>query len=185
MKRICSILLIAVTALSFVCCSSEDAKIKKALKLTIPADRVKEYKYKSHQIIETQLKSSIEDSISTYESSNRVVEMYLQNKFQRKNTYQENLDDCRRQQRNTLSWLRSSYNGLIRDWQRMLDDINVEIAGDSLKIKENNEKIAFFRHHLENTNSPIIFYKVRHEYQLSGAYRREDVVLDSNFNLIK
>ena len=139
MRRICPILFVLVAAFSLTCCSSENTKIKKALKASIPAEKVKEYKYKSHQLIETQLKNSIEDSISTYESSNRVIERLLVNKYQRKDTYQENLDDCRRQQRNTLSWLSSSYNGLIRDWQRMLDDITEEIAEDSLKKK-------FFRH---------------------------------------
>ena len=185
MKRIFSILFFSIVAIAMISCSSENVKIKKALKSSIPVESIRNYKYKSHQIIETLLKSNVEDSIATYESANRVTEMSIERKNQMRDSYQTNLDDCRRQQRNTLYWLRSSYDGLIRDWQRMLDDVNEEIAEDSLKIKANNEKIEFFRHHLENTDSPIIFYVVRHEYQLSGAYRREDVTLDANYQLIK
>lgn len=185
MKRIGSKLLIATLAIMMVGCNSENAKIKRALKSSIPVESVNNYKYKSHQIIETLLRGSVQDSISSYETSNRVTEMSIEHKNQMKDTYMENLEDCKRQKRNTLYWLRSSYDSIIRDWERMLGDVKEEIAEDSLKIAANNEKISFFRQHLENTDSPIVFYKVRHEYQLSGAYRREDVVLDANYQLVK
>lgn len=171
-------------AIVIISCSSENHKIKKALKSSIPVESVKNYKYKSHQIIETLLKSSVEDSVSKYERSNMVTEMSIKSKKQMRDSYQRNLDDCRQEQMNTLYWLQSSYDRLIGDWQRMLKDVNEEIAQDSLKIKSNNKKIAFFRQHLDNTNSPIIFYVVRHDYQLAGVYYQENVTLDANYQLI-
>ena len=38
---------------------------------------------------------------------------------------------------------------------------------------------------IEGTDSPIIFYKVKHEYMLSGAYHCDEVVLDSKYQLVK
>ena len=114
-----------------------------------------------------------------------VTEMSIKSKRQMRDSYQRNLDDCRRKQMNTLYWLQSSYDILIGDWQRMLNDVNEEIVQDSLKIKSNNKKIAFLRQHLDNTNSPIIFYVVRHDYQLAGVYYQENVTLDANYQLIK
>ncbi len=185
MKRIGFIVLIAMQALIMIGCNSENAKIKRALKSSIPVELLNNYKYKSHQIIETLLRSSVQDSLSSYEISNRLAETSIDRKNQMKDTYLENLEDCKRQKRNTLYWLRSSYDIIIRDWERMLNDVEEEIAEDSLKIAVNNDKISFFRHHLDITDSPIIFYKIRHEYQLSGAYRREDVTLDANYQLVK
>ena len=184
MKRFILILSSLLLVIGMISCSSESAKIKKALKSSIPIESVKKYKYKSHQIIETLLKSNVEDSISTYERLNKVAEMSINRKNLMRDSYLSNLDDCKREQRNTLYWLRSSYDGLIRDWQRMIDDVNEEIAEDSLRIKANNEKIAFFRQHLDNTTSPMICYVVRHNYQLAGAFHREDVTLDANYKLI-
>lgn len=185
MKRTLILPLVMILTALLSSCSSEKAKIKRALKSTIPVESVKGYNYKSHQIIETLLSDSVKDSILSYESSNLVKEMSIKRKLQTKKSYQESLDDCREKRQNTLYWLRGSYDGLIRDWQKMLDDVNEKIAKDSLEISHNNEKIAFFQQNLEKTESPIIFYKVRHEYQLNGTYHREDVMLDANYELIK
>lgn len=184
MKRLFLILSFMLGVIAPTSCSSENHKIKKALKSSIPVESVKDYKYKSHQIIETLLKSSVEDSVSKYERSNMVTEMSIKRKEQMRDSYQRNLDNCRREQKNTLYWLQSSYDRLIEDWQSMLNDVNEEIAQDSLKIKTNNKKIALFRQHLDNTNSPIIFYVVRHDYQLAGGYYQENVILDANYQLI-
>ena len=184
MKRLFLILSSMLLAIVIISCSSENHKIKKALKSSIPIESVKDYKYKSHQIIETLLKSSVEDSVSKYEHSNIVTEMSIKSKRQIRDSYQKNLDDCRRKQMKTLCGLQSSYDILIRDWQRMLNDVNEEIVQDSLKIKTNNKKITFLRQHLDNTNSPIIFYVVRHDYQLAGVYYQENVTLDANYQLI-
>lgn len=183
--RVIFLSLFSFVLILIVSCSSENIKIKKALKATIPNEQLRDYKYKSHQILETLLSNNVEDSISSYETANTVKEMSIERKLKLKDSYQENLDDCRRKRQHTLSWLRGDYDSLIRDWQEMLEDVNEQIMEDSLEISSNNKKIAFFKQHLYNTNSPIIFYKILHEYQLNGAYHREEVMLDANYELIK
>lgn len=185
MKRKDISILLVLLSIIIAGCNSENSRIKKALKTSISTEQVKNYKYKSHQILETLLRNNVLDSISLYESRNHMAEISIARKQQMKQIYKEKLDDCLRQQHNTLYWLRSSYNSIIRDWQRMLDEAQVGIDEDSLTIVTISKRIEFFRQHLKETKSPIVFYKVRHEYLLNGAYRSEDVILDSNYQLIK
>lgn len=166
-------------------CNSEDSKIKEALKSTIPTEVVKNYEYKSHQIVETILDSNIKDSISALESDNTVKIMLLEEKDKKKEYYLAQIAQMKHQQQTTLPWLRGDYRGLIRDWQRMLDDVNREMKQDSLVMDSLNKRIDYFNDCIEGADSPIIFYKVKHEYMLSGAYHCDEVVLDSKYQLVK
>ena len=166
-------------------CNSEDSKIKDALKSTIPSEMTKNYQYKSHQVLETILDSNIKDSISSVESKITVREMFLEEKNEKKDYYLAQIDEMKRQQQTTLPWLRGDYRGLIRDWQRMLDDVNKEMKQDSVFMDSLNNRIDYFNSCIEDADSPIIFYKIKHEYMLSGAYHCDEVVLDSKYQLVK
>lgn len=159
--------------------------IKEALKSAIPAEMVNNYEYKSHQIVETILDSNIKDSISSLESASTVRIMLLEEKDQEREYYLAQIDQMKHQQQTTLPWLRSDYKGLIRDWQRMLDDVNREMKQDSLVMDSLNKRIDYFNSCIEGTDSPIIFYKVKHVYTLSGAYHCDEIVLDSKYQLVK
>ena len=179
------VLLLTICLLSVVGCSSEKAKIKKALKTTIPIEQVGEYKFKSYTITETLLKNNVEDSIASLNNRNMTKQMMIELQQQRRNGYIVSLEDCKRQKRNTLSWLRSSYDSIIRDWQRMIDETNQKIQQDSSVIIANNQKIAFFKDYLDKTKTPIVFYKVNHSYTLRGMIKNEDVMLDDNYKPVK
>ena len=166
-------------------CDTEESMIKESLKSAIPAEMVKNYEYKSHQIIETILDSNIKDSISSLESANVAKEIMLEEKDKKKKYYLSQIDEMRRQQQTTLPWLRGDYRGLIRDWQRMLDEVNMDMKKDSIVMDSLNKRIDYFNSCIEGTDSPIIFYKVKHEYMLSGAYHCDEVVLDSKYQLVK
>lgn len=166
-------------------CNSEESQIKDALKSSIPTEIAKDYKYKSHQIVETILDSNIKDSISSLESANAVRVMLLEEKDKKKKYYLSQIDQMKRQQQTTLPWLRGDYRSLIRDWQRMLDDVNRDMKKDSLVMDSLIMRIDYFNRCIEGTDSPIIFYKVKHEYTLSGAYHCDEVVLDSKYQLVK
>lgn len=184
MKHLLHIFVSLILVSVIICCNSESAQIKRSLKSSIPIESVKLYKYKSHQIIETLLKNNVEDSISTYEQVNNVIEMSIDYKKQICNYYQSNLDDCIRKQKDTFYWMRDSYDALIKDWQRMIDGVNEKIAEDSLKIKSNNNRIALYRQYLDNTATPIVFYVVKHNYLLDGTSCLEYITLDANYKLI-
>ena len=106
--------------------------IKDALKSAIPNEIVKNYEYKSHQIVETILDSNLKDSISSLESANVAKEIMLEEKDKKKKYYLSQIDEMRRQQQTTLPWLRGDYRGLIRDWQRMLDDVNRDMKNSTI-----------------------------------------------------
>ena len=67
----------------------------------------------------------------------------------------------------------------------MLDDVNREMKKDSLEMDSVNQRIDYFNSCIEGTDSPIIFYKVKHEYTLSGAYHCDEVILDSKYQLVE
>lgn len=171
--------------MSILGCSSEKSKIKKALKSSIPTEQLGEYKFKDYTITETLLKNNIEDSISTLQSSNRAKEATIDSYRRLREGYVSNLEDCKRQQRTTLSWLRSSYNSLICQWEDMIDESNEKIQRDSVVVIANNQKISFFQDYLSKTKTPIVFYKVYHSYTLRGAIKNESVLLDEAYNYVK
>lgn len=185
MKKFIVAPIILMLTIFLLSCNSEDSKIKEALKSAIPTEMVKNYEYKSHQIVETILDSNIKDSISALESANTVKIMLLEEKDKKKEYYLAQIAQMKRQQQTTLPWLRGDYRGIIRDWQRMLDDVNREMKQDSLVMDSLNKRIDYFNGCIEGADSPIIFYKVKHEYMLSGAYHCDEVVLDSRYQLVK
>ena len=184
MKRLFVISLFAFFLLSLTGCSTEKSKIRAALKSSIPVESIKQYKFKAYQITETQLRNSIQDSISTLRTEIEGIESSISQQRKLMASYKSSLEDCRRQQRNTLYWLSGTYDRLISEWQELIDNANKTIADDSTRLAKTNDRIAFYQTHLNSTDSPIIFYKIRHDYELSGAYRREDVTLDANYQLI-
>ena len=179
------LLVISLCLLSVSGCSSEKSKIKKALKSSIPSEQIDNYKFQAYTITETLLENNVKDSILTLQSRNATKQAVVDNQRRLREEYRANLEDCKRQQRTTLSWLRGYYNSLIREWQEMVEKSNEKIQVDSSVIVANNQKIQFFQDYLEKSKSPILFYKVHHSYTLHGANKEDDVVLDENYNLVK
>ena len=103
----------------------------------------------------------------------------------RRNSILHDINDAKDQQRNTMYWLRGFYNNAISGFEDLLEDINQEIAQDSIAIIMNNDNINHFQDILNNTDSPILFYKVKHEYKLAGAYRSDVITLDHNYNIVQ
>lgn len=143
MKKFALPYFILLLSIFMFSCNSEDSMIKDALKSAIPAEMVKNYEYKSHQIVETILDSNIKDSISSLESAVVAKEIMLEEKDKKKKYYLSQIDEMRRQQQTTLPWLRGDYRGLIRDWQRMLDDVSREMKQDSLVMDSLNKRIDY------------------------------------------
>ena len=166
-------------------CSTKDMKIKKALKESIPTDLTEKYEFKSYHIITTLLKNNVEDSISYYEKKRNSLERNVQAQSSLIGLYETNIADCIREQKQTLSWLRSSYDKLILDYQKMIQEAKTKIQIDSIEMVNYDEKMSLYSEHLTQTSTPIIFYVVQHDYTLGGLNKREIVMLDSNYNLVK
>lgn len=181
MKRILLFLCIIVVLGS---CSSEKSNIKRALKSSVPQELIKEYKFKEYTVLETILEMNLKDSIAAQESKIKVNELMMKSDSTRLLGYQAEIQSCKYQQATTLSWLRSSYNSIIRTYEDMANDVIEKLEE---KSAENDECRRIIRKHedaISSTDSPIIYYKVRHNYTIHGAIRDTVVTLDSKYQLV-
>lgn len=176
---------IAITfALFFVVgCSSEKIKIKRALKESVGIEQAKDYKFKSYQIVATQLRTNITDSIASLNTNNELLKVRMLRTQEQIESCRRNINDCKKTQRSTMYWLRSSYDYIIGEWEEMLDKATQSKQVDSVQLDLNNKKLNFFKQNLEATDSPIVFYIIKHDYTINGAVRQEKVTLDANYKL--
>lgn len=177
-----------ITSLVFVLllcsCSNQESKIKEALASSIPMELVKDYEFQEYMLLETILDMNVKDSITQYSSKIIANEFRIQSDSVRLKPILANMNDCKVQRANTFYHLRSTYDRLIRDYEKMRDDIVLEI-----QVKEDENKVLKCK--IENLEgvlaalaSPIAYYKVKHIYNLNGMRKEEIVTLDSNYKYI-
>ena len=184
MKK-CYYLILAVIAVCAISCTSEDAKIKKALKASVAESLQSEYKYDSHILLETILKSNLTDSISSFKIDISTTRDLMRLDSLRLDNIRNNMADCRRQRANTMYFLRSTYDDLIEEYEEMEEDIVEKLDGKNSEILAKESKIAFWSKSMYETDSPIVFYKVKHAYKMSGMYRDTVVMLNSKYEIVK
>ena len=180
--RLLGIILLSV--LLICSCSREDSKIKDGLRSSISVEQVQNYKLKEYIIVETILDVNIKDSINKYLGDIRVNEELIKYDSLRLKPILFNIEECKEQKANTLYYLRSSYDDLIIDYKKMSDEIEQDIQEKQNKNKNNRIKIEKFKQVLETANSPIIYYKIKHIYNLGGMRKEEIVTLDFNYKYI-
>lgn len=178
-------LLLAILVMSFVSCSSEDAKIKKALKESVSESLKSEYKYNSHLLLETILKSNLTDSIAALNFDIEVVRDIMRLDSLRLENIQDNMAECRRQRANTLYFLRSTYDSLIEDYEEMEEEIVEKLEEKNREILEKEAKVAFWSQSMYEADSPIVFYKVKHAYKMRGMHKDTVVILNSKYEIVK
>lgn len=166
-------------------CSFENSAIKKSLKNTINPKLVKEYKLQEYKIIETITVDNLTDSIYQIEAkknrNEKLIDLYLE-KIQ---DYKNNIADCERQKRKTLSWLRSDYDMIISDYERMQSEAESEIEAFEKEDKELNNRLRRYKTAIEESKSPIIYYVIQHNYTIRGANKNEIVYLDTDYCVVK
>lgn len=165
-------------------CSNQDVKIKEALESSIPVDLIQSYDLKECMVIETILDINVKDSITQYRRELIENEIHIQSDSLRLKPILVNMDDCKKQRASTLYYLRSTYDGLIRDYEKMRDDIvqNIQEKEEENKVLKNN--IERLENVLESLTSPIVYYKVKHIYDLNGLRKEEIATLDFNYKFI-
>lgn len=173
-----------VLALLLCSCSSSDSKIKKSLENSISVDLVQGYELQEYMVLETILDINIKDSIAQYRSKLMTNEFMIHSDSVRLKPILANMNDCKRQRASTFYSLRSTYDRLIRDYEKMHDDIMQEIQEKEEDNKTLNSKIENLEAVLESLNSPIVYYKIKHIYDLNGMRKEEIVTLDSNYKFI-
>ena len=184
MKSNCYFVL-AILVISLVSCTSEDAKIKKALKASVSESLKSEYKYDSHLLLETILKSNLTDSISACKLDIETTRDMMRLDSVKLSNIRNNMADCRRQRANTLYFLRSTYDNLIEDYKEMEEGVIEKLDEKNREILEKEGKVAFWSQSIYETDSPIVFYKVKHTFKMHGMYRDTIVLLNSKYEIIK
>ena len=107
MKKYNNCFIVALFVL-FVSCTSEEAKLKKALIASIPESVKSEYQYESHVLLETLLKSNLTDSISSLKAEIMTNEPLMQMDSTRLADIQSSIDECEALRANTMYFLKSS-----------------------------------------------------------------------------
>ena len=174
-----------VLALLFLCsCSTEDSKIKEALESSISVDLVQGYELQEYMVLETILDMNVKDSITQYRSKLISNEFLIQSDSTRLKPILANMEDCKKERARTFYSLRSTYDRLIRDYEKMHDDIMLKIQEKEEENKILDSKIKKLESVLESLISPVVYYKVKHIYDLNGMRKEEIVTLDSNYKFI-
>ena len=137
-RTLLNVVFILFISYCFVSCNTEDRKIKKALKEYALKNGSK-YKLTEYRIIETIMKSNLEDSIKKYEVAIEVEKEMMTMDSLMLNKYIAEREQCKKQQRSTVWHLSSSYNSIINDWQRMIDEQEEKLK-EKLLIRKKMKK---------------------------------------------
>lgn len=163
-------------------CNTGDRKIKKALKECALKEGTK-YKLTEYKIVETILKSNLEDSIKSSEVSIKVEKEMMKLDSLMLNKYIAERDQCKMQQKNTLWHLSSSYDSIIEDWQKMIDEQEEKLKEKQEKIDKIKEGIKGWESLILKAETPVIYYIIKHQYILDGKHIGKKVLLTTEYEI--
>lgn len=176
--------LILIISFSLTSCNTEERKIKKALK-EYALKNGSNYKLKDYRISETITKSNLNDSIKNRETSIQVEKQMMKLDSTLLNKYIAEKEKCEIQKRNTLSYLASTYNSLIRDWQKMIDEQNEKLNLKQEKIDALREEISGLESMIQNAKEPIIYLVIQHRYILDEKHLENNVFLTTEYETLE
>jgi len=100
------------------------------------------------------------------------------------NKYIGEREQCKMQKQNTVWHLASTYDNLIEDWQEMIDEQEEKLKLKLEEIDRVKNKISIWESLIENTDSPVIYYVIKHQYVLDEKHIEEDVLLTTEFETL-
>lgn len=92
--------------------------------------------------------------------------------------------ESKSQKRNTVWHLASTYDNLIEDWQEMIDEQEEKLKLKREEIDKIEDKNRIWKSLIENTNSPVIYYVIKHQYVLDEKHIEENVLLTTEFEIL-
>lgn len=177
------VILIFLLFCGFVSCDTEDRNIKKALKEHALLDGTK-YKLTEYRVIETILRTNIEDSIQSGNISVQVKKEMMKRDSLMLNKYIGEREQCKTQKSNTLRYLKSIYDRLIKDWQEMIDEQEEKLANKQREVDKVKDKIKNWESLIENADDPIIYYVIKHQYILDEKHIEREILLTTKYEII-
>lgn len=175
---------VLIILIFLVSCSNEKTKIKNALKSSIPESLRSEYKYNSYILIETVLKSNLSDSIASFENNAKICRQMVSVDSMRLANIRYNLVESKHQKATAPYYLRYAYDDIIDSYEEMEAEILVSINERKQTITNYENQIKFFHNAMKDTDSPIVFYKVKHNYKIHGMYKDTTLLLNSKYEII-
>lgn len=183
-RTLLNVVFILFISYCFVSCNTEDRKIKKALKEYALKNGSK-YKLTEYRIIETIMKSNLEDSIKKYEVAIEVEKEMMTMDSLMLNKYIAEREQCKKQQRSTVWHLSSSYNSIINDWQRMIDEQEEKLKEKQKNISNFKVDVNFWKLLVHKAETPIVFYIIKHNFVLDEKHIESNVFLTTEYEVIK
>jgi len=174
--------LIVFISYAMVSCNTEDRKIKKALKESA-INKGAKYELSEYRVVETILKSNLEDTISSRKISIMVQEELMEMDSIMLNSYIVKRDECKNQKQNTLSYLASSYNSLIRDYQKWIDEQEEKLNEKQTVIDSIRDNIQELESLILAAKTPLVYYVIWHQYNLDNKYIEEKVFLNAEYKV--
>jgi hypothetical protein len=164
-------------------CDSEDRNIKKALKENALENGTK-YKFTEYKIVETILRTNLDDSIKSGNVSIQVQKEIMKMDSAMLNKCIGEREQCKTQKQNTVWHLASTYDNLIEDWQEMIDEQEEKLKLKQEEIDKKEDKNRIWESLIENTDSPVIYYVIKHQYVLDEKHIEENVLLTTEFETL-
>ena len=183
-RTLLNVVFILFISYCFVSCNTEDRKIKKALKEYALKNGSK-YKLTEYRIIETIMKSNLEDSIKKYEVAIEVEKEMMTMDSLMLNKYIAEREQCKKHQSSTVWHLSSSYNSIINDWQRMIDEQEEKLKEKQKNISNFKVDVNFWKLLVHKAETPIVFYIIKHNFVLDEKHIESNVFLTTEYEVIK
>ena len=178
------LLALFIALLCCVSCNSEKKHFKDALKSSISEVDLPHYKLIDFNVIETILDINLRDSIASQRAHITVAESFMSSDSTRLRDIQRNLNEAKVSKATTLSYLRSFYNSIIRDYEKMESDLLDKINERKADIASCQERINKYETAIEESDSPIVYYKVKHSYSLRGALKDTTLTIDTKYRIV-
>lgn len=173
-----------IFVLLFTACTSENGKVKIALKSHFATQQSIDYHYVDHFLMETILNINLLDSIADIKSQIDQVSMKIRPDSIYLLNIQENIKDCKTKRASTLYYLRHLYDDLIEDLREREKEIMDSISKNKISRDSLNEKVKFFESYTTSPDVTVAFYVVKHTYELNGMLKEDVILIDNNYNVI-
>lgn len=175
---------VAIVVLLFAACTSENGKIKTALKSHFSTQQSVNYHYVDHSLVETILNINLLDSIADIKSQIDQVSMKIKPDSTYLLSIQDNIKDCKAKKAGTLYYLRHLYDDLIEDLREREEEIQDSISKNITSRDSLKERMKFYESYITSSDVSIVFYVVKHTYELNGTLKEDVILIDNNYNVI-
>lgn len=179
------LVLILIVELVLVSCSQQ-SRMKNIL-MELAEKECPNYKFESFEIMDSITVSDYKDSIISLDAKTITNEILIEDELKSIGELKAKQDDCRKEKRKTLSWLKATYDDLIRDYDNLIEKRQKRVDNYKIKNTENEQlKDKYTKLITSKKDGDTIVYLVTlHKYDCGGGTIKETVYFDTDLNIEK